>query len=320
MATYRPLLNPPTDTPSAAARREPPRPTYRARYPNRTWWTRERVVAALRRWHRDHGTAPTSTEEWNELTKGVGGRAPQDRPYPSFYGVLRYFRSFREAWTAAGVDVDRIHQEWTALEDWYLREAAGLVPRDEIARDLKRSPDAVHRRLYDLGIHSYQQQGWTLSRIAAATGLTMHTLRNGYVRRGRLPFAVGTKCYYLDPADLVAIREIDWSAVTPELEHAVRRALVGRIVATLEGHPAARETDGAASLARYRMQPLQGWRDRIEQALAERGFESVRVAAARLGVAPVTLNRWIALGRVPAERVAVGGRVVNGVPRDWREE
>jgi hypothetical protein len=81
--------------------------------------------------------------------------------------VLRYFATFRAAWAAAGVEVGRSEEAWTALEDWYLREGAGLISRAELARDLRRTPDAVHRRLYDLGLHSYQRWGWTLHRSSA---------------------------------------------------------------------------------------------------------------------------------------------------------
>jgi excisionase family DNA binding protein len=325
MATFRPLLTPPVETPSAPMRAETARPRVRAPYPHRTWWTRERVVAALRRWHREYGTAPTSTEEWQRLTKGIGGRAPQDRPFPSFYGVLRYFRTFPEAWTAAGVDVGRFEQEWTPLEDWYLREGAGFLTRKELAADLQRTPEAVHRRLYDLGLHSYQLHGWTLNRIHEATGVPDYTLR-AYLMRGLVPFRRGTKCFYVDPGDLVDVPEIDWSAAPAELERAARRSLIGRIVTLLEGGALLTRAEAcAASLAAYaaerrphRVGTPTSLRQRVIEAVHERDLLTVREAAPLLGVTTVTLYRWIAERGYPAERVALGGLSLVGVRRPAR--
>ena len=85
---------------------------------HRTWWTRERVLAGLRRFHQEHGLAPTSTEEWHRLTghRGArGGGSGTRRRYPSFSGVLRYFATFRQAWMAAGIDTGRAMESWSEL-------------------------------------------------------------------------------------------------------------------------------------------------------------------------------------------------------------
>ncbi len=212
-------------------------PVTTRRRQGRTWWTRERVLAGLSRFYREHACAPTSTAEWQQLTTNPDGRrggSGTRRPYPSFYGVLRYFPTFRQAWAAAGVDVDRSAEAWTELEDWYLREGAGLLSRTELARDLQRTPDAVHRRLYDLGLHSYQRWGWTLHRVERVAQVPRHLLQT-YLERGDLPYCRGSKCVYVDPADLVAVREIDWACPPAELEEAARRAWRERLVKTLAG-------------------------------------------------------------------------------------
>jgi hypothetical protein len=191
---------------------------------HRTWWTRERVLAGLRRFHQEHGLAPTSTEEWHRLTghRGArGGGSGTRRRYPSFSGVLRYFATFRQAWTAAGIDTGRAMESWSELEDWYLREGAGLIPRAELARDLQRTPDAVHRRLYDLGIHAYQRWGWTLHRVERVAQVPRHVLQT-YLDRGDLPYLRGCKVVFVDPGDLVVVREIDWDNPPAELEEAAR--------------------------------------------------------------------------------------------------
>jgi hypothetical protein len=148
--------------------------------------------------------------------------------------VLRYFATFRQAWTAAGIDTGRAMESWSELEDWYLREGAGLIPRAALARDLQRTPDAVHRRLYDLGIHSYQRWGWTLHRVERVAQVPRHVLQT-YLDRGDLPYLRGCKVVFVDPGDLVVVREIDWSHPPAELEEAARHAWRERLVRVLMG-------------------------------------------------------------------------------------
>lgn len=203
----------------------------------RTWWTRERVLAGLRRFYHDHKSAPLSTEEWHRLTGRHGGRArsqPGRRPYPSLYAVLRHFETFRQAWAAAGVEVGRRQESWSELEDWYLREGVGLIPRAELARDLNRTSDAIHRRLYDLGLHSYQRWGWTLHHVERVAQVPRHRLQT-YLERGDLPFLRGSKCVYVDPGDLLVVNEIDWQNPPAELEEAALRAWRERLVKVLAG-------------------------------------------------------------------------------------
>ena len=212
-------------------------PRVRPTAPRRTWWTRERVLAGLRRFHAEHGVVPTSTEEWHRLTarRGARGGGPgAHRPYPSFYGVLRYFPTFRQAWSAAGVLIDRAMESWTELDDWYVREGTGLIPRRELARDLQRSADAVHRRLYDLGLHSYQRWGWTLHRVERVAQVPRHVLQT-YLDRGDLPYLRGSKVIFVDPADLIVVREIDWERTPAELVEAARHGWRTRLVKVLAG-------------------------------------------------------------------------------------
>ncbi len=198
---------------------------------SRTYWTKQRVLLGLKRLYRERKTAPISTAAYREATRDIGKR--QKRRYPSHYGVLRYWSTFREAWAAAGIQVDRHDSHWTEIEDWYLREASGFIPRVEIARDLRRTPDAIHRRLYDLALNARVIHGWTLNRIQRATGVAGWRLRDHYAARGLLPARRGTVCFYVDPADLVVVKEIDWPNVDRELVDAVRRAWAARLVNVL---------------------------------------------------------------------------------------
>jgi len=148
--------------------------------------------------------------------------------------VLRHFETFRQAWAAAGIGVGRRQESWSELEDWYLREGVGLIPRTELARDLNRTPDAVHRRLYDLGLHSYQRWGWTLHRVERVAQVPRHRLQT-YLERGDLPYLRGSKCVYVDPGDLLVVSEINWQNPPPELEEAALQAWRERLVKVLSG-------------------------------------------------------------------------------------
>lgn len=198
------------------------------------WWTKARVIEGMRRFYRDHKFAPTSTEEWHRLTKGTGGdRSGAGNPYPSFYGVLKYFRSFREAWTVAGIHVNRDWEPWTPEEDQFVAQGAGILTRDELAEALDRTSNAVRRRLYDMGINTRNARGWTFHRVMRITGCPDYILRR-YANRGELPYFRGTRLIYLDPADLLVVKEIDWDDPPPELAEAVRRSLMARLVKTLQ--------------------------------------------------------------------------------------
>lgn len=218
----------------------------------RTWWTRERVVAGLRRFYHDYDCAPLSTEEWHRLT-GFHGQRGRDlsgrRAYPSLYAVLRHFATFRQAWAAAGIDVGRRQESWSELEDWYVREGAGIISRSELARDLHRTPEAVHRRLYDLGLHSYQRWGWTLHRVERAAQVPRHRLQT-YLDRGDLPYLRGSKCVYVDPGDLIVVREIDWRHPPVALERAALQSWRERLLQLLAG----RDWRAASP---YRARPLR---------------------------------------------------------------
>src|SRR5215207_3146410 len=98
------------------------------------WWTRRRVLEGLRHFYRDFGCAPTSTEGYQGRQRFTGGsNAGVGNPYPSSYGVLKHFKSFREAWATAGVKTDRAWEAWSPEEDWFLSEGAGVISRMELA-------------------------------------------------------------------------------------------------------------------------------------------------------------------------------------------
>lgn len=196
----------------------------------RTWWTKERVMRGLTQFAHDTGRTPGSTEAFHALTRG-SGMGPRRR-YPSAYAVLRWFPTFKAAWAAVGLAVGRSFEAWTAEEEEFLREGIGVLTRLELAEALGRSPDAVHRRIYDLGLNSYQAHGWTPHRLAKATGVTDHVIRC-YMERGQLPYLAGCKVQFIHPSDIPIVREIDWVHAPYDLVHDVRRSLIQRLIATL---------------------------------------------------------------------------------------
>ncbi len=214
---------------------------------NRTWWTKARVINGLVRFYREKKVAPTSTEKYHEMVRG-SGKAHEAR-YPSFYAVLRYFRTFRQAWRAAGVPVNNAEEEYTALEDWYIREAIGIIPRAEIARDLDRSEGGVKRYMYQNGLNIRRALGWTIHRTEAVTQVPARVIIR-YMDRGDLPFYRGTQCTYIDPADLLVVEEIDWANPPADLERAVRRSLMERLLKILSGQ------DWAAARV-FKTQPIR---------------------------------------------------------------
>lgn len=200
-------------------------------YRRREAWTRETVINGLRAFYRLYRVTPTSSDEYHSYFSGQTGRG---NLFPSRYGVLKHFETFRQAWAAADVPIDRIHEEWSAEEDRLLSEGAGIFTRRELGELVSRSEQAVHRRLYDLGINIRTARGWSPKRIARASTVTVHTLTYRYLRTGKLPYLRGTQCFYIDPADLFVVKEIDWDRASQELAEAARHSLMSRLIGLLK--------------------------------------------------------------------------------------
>lgn len=201
------------------------------------FWTRDRVILGLQRFYKDFGFCALSSEQYAKHAQHSGrdelGRRSNlgwHQRYPSFATVLKFWPTFRQAWTAAGFEVDRWDEEWLPIEDWFILESVGILHRDEVAATLKRSPAAVKRRIYDIGIcKSYNRWGITLTHAAKLMGLSDAVIRK-YLELGIIPYFRGIKLIYLNPADLLKIEEYNWAGtIDPELDQLVRRSVAQRI-------------------------------------------------------------------------------------------
>lgn len=202
------------------------------------YWSESRLLDALRRFAREYGEIVTSSERYCELTKHLPRTTSGRHAYPSANTILRHFASFRAAWQACGVSTPRCvpnaSEAWTPEEDWYLTEACGIYSRKEIAAYLQRTENAVHRRLYDLGVDTREARGWSVFRLSRVTGISEVVIRT-YQDRGELPYFKGTTSHFMDPADFLCIQQIDWDHAPPELERAVRQSLMIRLACLIKG-------------------------------------------------------------------------------------
>lgn len=216
---------------------------YKSKTRRRTYWTRERVIEGMKIFYRDFGFCPTDQGKWAKHQQHTG-RDPNGNPsnrgwhqkYPSYASIFNFFASMRDAWRAAGFEVDHGFEEWSAIEDWFIIESAGILPRTEVAEILKRSVVAIKRRLYDLGrITCNNRWGVSVSRAANLVGVSESTLRK-YLDRGIIPYFHGNRCIYINPADMPKIEEIDWASpdIDPKLDDLIRRSIAQRIAKILK--------------------------------------------------------------------------------------
>lgn len=216
---------------------------YRLEYRPIEFWTRTQVVEGLKTFHRDFNFCPTNLDKYREKQeftgKFVNGKISTkgyDQKYPSQYGILKHFNSMREAWKAAGFEINSWWEPWSADEDWFILETVGVLPRTEVAAFMGRTVPAIKRRLYDLGrVNSMNRWGISVNRGADLMGVSRFVVRK-YMSYGIIPFFRGNKLFYLNPADLVKIQEFDWSRddINPELAQLVRTALIERTITILK--------------------------------------------------------------------------------------
>lgn len=212
------------------------------------WWTKERMLEAGARFYREHKCTPTNEGWWQAETQftayssdGLSNHG-SNRPYPSTGPLKNCWKGTRDFWTAVAaaypklnILLDKGDAPWSPLEEWFIAETVGLISRAEVARlmaesGLGRTEAAIKRRLYEMGINTYNRWGWTVHHLSTVIGVSDAVIGN-YIDHGRLPFFQGNNCLYIEPADFFIIQEYNWSKKhhPRELEEAVRKSLMQRL-------------------------------------------------------------------------------------------
>jgi hypothetical protein len=139
-------------------------------------WTREHVLATLKNAGNEiQGMLPCVDANYNEMKK--------DRlDWPPSRRILEYFGSMGRAWLAAGFSKKRVslrNINWLPEEDNYLKEHAGEMTLNQMAKYLCRSYQSVRHRLNrELKIRARYNQGYvSASELAKLYGCSCHRIR-----------------------------------------------------------------------------------------------------------------------------------------------
>lgn len=181
------------------------------------YWTKARVVAALRKYAADNrGALPVDDHEWSNLKKGR-------LDLPTAGRILELWHSMARAWLVVGIDKDRVprlNTRWTNAEITFLLDHAGTLTLDEIASRLNRSYAAVRTKLgaKGYGLKARENAGFltaaacakeyscSVNRIYAM--LTDGTLKGTYFEKGHR--------WHIDPSDAEKVRAL---LVAPKKTH-----------------------------------------------------------------------------------------------------
>jgi hypothetical protein len=117
------------------------------------WWTRDRIITAIRRWHKLTGEAPSQTD-WEPSHPGHRpSRALEQDHWPCVHTVQRVFGTWVAAVEAAGLE-PRGRRDLHRYDD--LEALIGRIRAGESARSISLgmglSAYAVHQALYDRGL------------------------------------------------------------------------------------------------------------------------------------------------------------------------
>ena len=180
---------------------------------SRRYWTKARIVSALRRYAAENpGPLTGNDHAWSAIKKGR-------LDLPTAGAVLAISHSFAHAWLAVGVDRSRVsllNSRWTKAEKAYLLEHAGTMTLERIARDLNRSYASAKTMIGSkgMGITARANNGyWSAAMLAREYGCPVSRvvalLEVGAIKG----FPHLHRCsWQIDPAD-----------VTPELVAELRR-------------------------------------------------------------------------------------------------
>ena len=176
----------------------------------RPYWTRERVIAGMRRVREELGYFPLQDRHYNPLKRGR-----LDWPRAELIRALG--GGGRSAWRLAmikaGLSKDVpgwSNGAWREDEDEYLLENAGRLTLRRIAFHLGRSYGACRRHLYDLGTRARDARGYyTGMLLAQELGIPLSRVYDG-IATGRLVAhrPPGRPYWQIDPDSVEVAR--DW--------------------------------------------------------------------------------------------------------------
>lgn len=170
---------------------------------NRRYWTKQRVLAGLRRAAAAiDGPLPCRDAAYSAIKKGHMDWPPASR-------VLEYFHGMARGWLAAGVSPWRVslkNLDWTQQEDDYLLEHAGSLTLAAIARHLGRSYQSVRVRLGSkgFGITARGNQGYlSAAELAKEYHCPYHRIRK-LLAEGAVKgtYDKARNSWKVDPADI----------------------------------------------------------------------------------------------------------------------
>lgn len=169
-------------------------------------WTRERCLAALAAYAGLPLPGPLPVGPAYEAARLAG----RTGPLPEAAVLVREFGSVERAWLAVLARkrwhrVPLLRDAWRPEEDERLLERAGFVPLARLAWELHRPPEAVRRRLRELGADRQDLTGYlSPAEVAREYGCrpedVLALIREGALRAVRLP---GGR-HGIDPADAEA--------------------------------------------------------------------------------------------------------------------
>lgn len=172
------------------------------------YWTKGRIVKALREFAAENEQFPTSSHVYNRIKK--------DRlDMPTSEAILKLWPTMARAWVAVGVERSRLtmlNTRWSRAEKAFLLEHAGTLRLKDIARRLNRSEASVKTMLGSkgLGIKARENQGWlSASRVAkeyaCPKSRVYRLIAQGYLKATRDPHR---KSWRIDPAAVEKARHL----------------------------------------------------------------------------------------------------------------
>jgi hypothetical protein len=184
-------------------------PAFGNNHGNERWWTRDRVIGALRMAARKiPGQLPCSDADYNAVKRG-------HLEWPTSLRIYEYFGSIAAGWLEAGISQKRVslkNLDWMPQEDTYLLDNAGSKTLEQIGSHLGRSMEACRSRLGKIHhIKARGNQGYlSAAELAKEYRCPYHRVRQA-LKDGRIKgkYDAVRNSWKVDPGDIdAAVKQI----------------------------------------------------------------------------------------------------------------